>query len=436
MSSFLSQSGLAASIPKLAASLKSLGATSVDVRCPEDGSLALRTTLGSLLTLAPHSIDAGEYLAVVGLGSYGITAKISIDNDGRVRVAELERLVELLSSKVASWVAESSGAGTEVREGESATSLAMRVSASRNTSVIQSMGVPSIPRTQATSNPKFAICAFELPVPGKPPSTLPPKELSIETLDRIVLVGSSVTDRPTLVQILSVGTAPLNAVLPVGARLQIARAAVNDTNPYKVTITFGDPFADSLIELRTTKQFSALQDAVAAASNRDLFVPYSQQHPGASVLIGYALLRAGQHALVEEAIRHVHNRRAAEPDATILLAECAARAGEARSAEALELFVQAVGTGIPCFTFGLSYVVERLRLFEQSESSDSKALPADANARARGALRRIEPFSMFADHSRIFTAYAGVTPDKPGAAQLSDASVVDKAAVGPLIELP
>jgi hypothetical protein len=217
----------------------------------------------------------------------------------------------------------------------------------------------------------------------------------------------------------------VNVVLPANAQLHLSRGPGERTPQAKIRVEFGEPWADSLVGLRVNKQFFALQEVCRAAQSHDQLLPYAAEHPGAATLFGYALLRAGELSTVETALGRIPNRGAMEPDATILLAECAARAGGQRSGESFDLFIKAAGSGIPSFSPGLSYLVERLRLFAQCEPSDERSLPGDVNERARAALAKIEPYSIYADYTRLFTCYSGLTPIAPNANKISKSDFDD-----------
>lgn len=346
----------------------------------------MRTTVAALLGQTEHAIDAGDYLMVLGSGPSGVTTNVALDDHGRVSINELDRLAGLITSKAVNALRQLVAANVPAARGNLRANMVMDVqvmgAAPAQATVAKAPGVP------------LKLALSELPVPGgPPPKAIASDQLVIDADAKSILVRARRTDRPLLLRIFCSETSVLNAVLPAAARLRLLPEPAPDGPPVKLRIEFDDPLVDGLVELRTGKQFSALLQFAELAVGHDLVVSYSDQRPGAAVLVGYALLRAEKHALIGDILSRVKNRAAMEPDATILLAECAVRAGESSSAQALELFLAAAQAGIPGYSFGLSYMVERLQLFAQSTPSELQGLTSDANKRTRTALSRIEPFA-------------------------------------------
>jgi hypothetical protein len=375
-------------------------------------------------------VEAGRYIAIVRGRSGSATAELSIDAEGKVDASQLNIFTERLST-AAALAASIAPATRAAPDAPKAAATGLTTSNVREgVQGIQAMGPRPQPVTRNGAGLVAKINGYQAPVPGgQSPALITKDDIVIEAEEGSVIVRAPRQSCPILIQILSAGQMPVNALLPTGAGLRLRR----DTGQWiKIGIDFGEPFANGLVELRSAKQFSALQEAVKVAGDHSILLPYVDQHPGAAVLIGYALLRAQEHEVVETALGRVQNRETMEPDTTVLLAECAAQAGGNRSAVALDLFLEAGAKGVPSFSFGLSYLVERLRMFSQCEPSDAARLSSSASKRAEEVLGRIAPFSMYADYTRVFTAYIGA-PAAPGPQRTSDADFAN--ADGQVVQL-
>lgn len=396
--------------PYLAATLQRFGAIPVDIRDADDGTLVLRGTLGSVLARKVQELLPGKYTAVVGSRPLSLSIPISIDSQHQISLDQLFELARRLGG-----FAERASAFAAVQIAAPRQGAASPETAGVLLS-LQTMGASPIasPRPQATTMP-LRVLASSVPILDGTSPNLLPTVVKIDKQSDSVVVSAPGRKTPTLVQFLRAGRATLNALLPTGASFLLRKRPAEQG--LQVSLQFNEPFADGLVELRVSKDFGALDDAVSVASDPDRLLPYAEEHPGAATLAGYALLRSQNHAVVERALNVVRNQSDMEPDTTILFAECAARTTD-RLAEALDGFLTAATLGVPCYSFGLSMLVERLRLFSQCEPG-TNGLPADANIRAIKALERIAPFLLFADHTRIFTAYTGTKPEKPGAEPLA-----------------
>jgi hypothetical protein len=397
--SLADQTKLFGAMPDSTKSLGRLAFIPVDIRDLQDGTLAGRTTLGALGTQFLKGIRSGKFMLVVQVGHTDVITEISVDDSGRLDSQGVKKFAQLI--RQAGSDAPAPAYGTAALSDESKPVQARGPGQS---------GVA--PQTMA-----FRVVGYEMPVLGSAEcKIISARNLVVEKKREAVFISVRGASKPVLLQFLAANRPAINAILPTGARLGTGRPK-SEEEWLKLTIDFQEPFADGLVELRASKQFSALKGTVEATGDNDL-VSYSEQHPGAAALVGYALLRAEQHAVVEKALHRIRNLAAMEPDTTILLAECAMRAGKAR--EALVLFLESTRQGIPSFSIGLSYLTERLRLFAQTNPCGSSWLSAEARANAKSALLHLQAICMFQDYSRVFTTYRGISPAVPGVEPLSE----------------
>jgi hypothetical protein len=90
------------------------------------------------------------------------------------------------------------------------------------------------------------------------------------------------------------------------------------------------------------------------------------------------------------------------PDGLVVHAEHAARAGDHKSA--LENLRQLPQRGLPAFSMGLGYAVDRLRTY-------ARLMPDDEDLRER--LADLTRYAVATDFSARITTFAGDRPDAP-----------------------
>ena len=423
--------------PEIAKTFQRFGLIPVDIRNADDGTLMLRGTLGSILAREVTELEPGKYMAVVGSKPLAVTVPISINSERRIsndQLADMAKRLSGFTERASSFLASQFAAAPA--SGIDAVDFA---GASEPPPGLQAMG-PSDLQTMRLGTTRAAAAPIPVRIEAYDGldfnstmlSALSPDSVTIKQQEDTALITAPERKRPTLIRILSPDQAPLNAMLPTGARFILKRRH-SAGQSIQVWLDFDEPFADGLLSLGGAKDFSALHDAVSMASDQTRLLPYAGKHPGGAAMLGYMFLRAKATSVVEDALKAVKNRSEMEPDSTIMLAVCAARSRDDHMKESLDLCLQAAATGMPCFSFGLSYLIDYLRLFSQTEQMTGKSLPTDANIVATKALGRVAPFSLFADHTRPFTAYTGLTPQAPSSALLS--SVQFSQASGTLVQL-
>ncbi|QCO08934.1 hypothetical protein D3868_07740 [Azospirillum brasilense] len=207
----------------------------------------------------------------------------------------------------------------------------------------------------------------------------------------------------------------------------------------RVTLTLGVGIVDEMVRLRTD---SRLQDivTVVASLSRDDIDRYIAQHTGAAVATTYALLRTAPASLVDAAIAALDARPVRFADVALIRAERAARDG--RYADALLGFVAAADRGLPMFSYGMNYLIDRLRFYAMTGHSTAQGralnLPASDLATASSALERYQRFALFTDFDEAVLTYTGLDPEAPDNETLapSDFSTSDGMALTPGEETP
>jgi hypothetical protein len=122
----------------------------------------------------------------------------------------------------------------------------------------------------------------------------------------------------------------------------------------------------------------------------------------------YALLRFGELDRLHEWTENLRSFFPFLPDGVAIRGEHLARAGQHR--EALGVFLELAQRGLPIFTAGFFYVVDRLGLY--TRVTDSTFTPAEQSA-AESLLGQLNRFVPYVDRKAAFLTYPGVDPQEP-----------------------
>ena len=151
----------------------------------------------------------------------------------------------------------------------------------------------------------------------------------------------------------------------------------------------------------------------------------AEKYPAASVAIGYGLLRGDSPELVDQISDTLKRVLPDVPDTYVIAGERSARAG--KHGEAAASLIHAETLGLPCFSFGMTYLSDRLRLFsrvaysgeETQREAQRHGLTRPLIAQAGETLARLEPFVQASDFDGPATLYVGIDPYHPSGAVLS-----------------
>ncbi len=367
------------------AETKLIRSAPIDLRDSENALMSM-TTVAGLEKISPGPIAAGKYTVTSVLDPAKKANSVEVGDGGYVESGELNKLNERLATCI-SFPVETGDLGKRRNADTSKLSQEIKVTPF------------TVPLYDGTP-PAFQI-----------PTAIPQSDLIVVTVGEMALVRSKRREQ-ILLQVCSAGQRTMNVVIPPTGVVSIRL----DETAKSICISeyFDDPYANAIVALRKTKQFSALKAVANAARMLDLFVAYSRSSPAAALLIGYMLLRAQEFDAVESSLMVLQDdvRSVMDPDATIMLGQCALMKGESKLA--LEFFLKSSRKGLPSFSFGQSYLVERLRLY--SQASPENKLAAET-------LMALEPFCFFANYECFFNCYSGESPEKPGPEATNERSV-------------
>lgn len=213
--------------------------------------------------------------------------------------------------------------------------------------------------------------------------------------------------KPALVQLFLPDWMPVNLLLPKGATVELRG---DGEGWFRTTIVTGICAIDDLLRLRATGRVEDVASILKGLSSADA-VEWFDTHPAAAAVLGYGLLRTEQPDTLWGPFATIRERWPDDPDALVIAAEVAARVG--LHDEAAETFLAAARIGLPTYSFGLNYLVDRLRAYGPRPGG-----PEFAAGQARAitqALKQVHSFALQQDYDMMLTCYSGADPTRPEA---------------------
>lgn len=199
---------------------------------------------------------------------------------------------------------------------------------------------------------------------------------------------------------------PLCVVVCPGAEVRLSPKP----EPLGVLLTTGDAVIDDMMRLRAAGRIPEVAAILGGLGADDVLRRLDEQ-PAAAVLIGYGLLRTAASALLVQAFAQAARRRPGFADLAVLAGEAAAREG--RHEDALDWFLKASHAGLPAFSFGVNYLIDRLRYY--GPRSGGPTLDEGLAAQARAACDAVQIYGPAMLHGAALTTYVLAAPvDPPG----------------------
>jgi hypothetical protein len=204
-------------------------------------------------------------------------------------------------------------------------------------------------------------------------------------------------DEPTATISLRLGEAvPLCMVIAPGTTVDLSPAL----QPVAITLATGVPVVDDMMRLRDVGRITEVATILGGITIDDM-LGHLDEHPAASALIGYGFLRTEDPERILCPFREAAARRPDFADVQVMAGEVSARLG--RFDEAFDYFLRSTNLGLPAFSFGMNYLIDRLRCYEtRSGSPAPDPLLAD---RALAALDRIQVYAPAMLHGAVLTSY-------------------------------
>ncbi|MER9687917.1 MULTISPECIES: DNA/RNA non-specific endonuclease [unclassified Mesorhizobium] len=245
--------------------------------------------------------------------------------------------------------------------------------------------------------------------------------------DRSIRIAINGNDSPCTLQVIEAGRPPLNIALPVstehGCLVEISRLAAplnptSDVDVISIDVHLDSAAANSLLRYRAMGELRQVETSLGDGQTLTAHHLLSEkfEDPVAAVVGGYTLLRFNKlDRLPDSWTKNLSNRFEWLPDGAVVRGEHLARLG--RHDEALDAFLLLSGRGLPMFTEGLGYVMDRLDLYLRTLES---SLSRDALQRARGLTALLRKFCEYSSNNRQLLSYTGVSPNRPGSEVVRD----------------
>jgi hypothetical protein len=218
---------------------------------------------------------------------------------------------------------------------------------------------------------------------------------------------------PQLVQLDQPGLPVRNVMLPValGSPCAIAIQPAG-SNGLTLQVRLAHAGADLYFRyLRAGQLTQAATLCRALADDELLMVPSND--PIATAVVAYALLRFRHKSRFGERTSMLMNDFPNLPDGLALYGEEMARAGE--HARALAAFNEIPNRGLPIFSAGLSFAIDRLRQYLSVDAdTEFDTLDKPALDRAKTVLALLQPYALFSVFESPLLSYPGDPPDRPG----------------------
>jgi hypothetical protein len=230
--------------------------------------------------------------------------------------------------------------------------------------------------------------------------------------DEVVKLRIRGANQVQLVQLLQPITPPINMALPVsimnGCQLIIARLA-NGT--CSIDVDLENTAAEALLRYYESGQLSkvsALTNTSSTTQISESLLYGKDTDPIAASVGAYTLLRLGELERLHTWTENLKDLFTWLPDGVVIRAEHLARVGE--HDQALTVLLDLPSRGLPFFSDGLSYALDRLRLY--ISVGRSKVTLANM-PQAQVLLEQLQRFATFVDFHKPILTFTGLDPRNP-----------------------
>lgn len=207
------------------------------------------------------------------------------------------------------------------------------------------------------------------------------------------------------------GRTPRNIVIPPCSAIELGLRQDNERHVFQVR--FLEPDTNQLAFLLEQGQFEQAL-AVAMDVSKGLLARRLCEDYGASLIVCYALLRSPEYQRLEAVLADLPDEVRARTDIRIVEGELLARSGH--DDLALQTFIAAASSGVPCITEGLNTIFDRLsfyRMIASTEANTPLDSLGDLAAFIQERLPRLRDFATFSDQTSVLTSYCGSQPAVP-----------------------
>jgi hypothetical protein len=392
------------------AAMRVLLALPIEVRRP-DFALVRRATLGNIRDLVAD-VAPGTYVISVGLpGGSRVGQEVVLKEDGTIDSTEVSRSLATLPT-IASDIGRAMSSNSSANVLRAALSLAGSMLAKLPTPQIIGRSASSLAsNTPPDTTPVKIICSDGAPLTAR--ARLREADYTVRQARSGWRISRKLQGASSVIQLLQSTRPPINVVLPPATILKV-KPPFQAGSRLRIGISVGNDVVDRILQLRRRGRIeevvSLMPSLTPAAVNS-----YVKNKPGAALAAGYILLRSIQTEIARKVIAIVVDSLNRSPDALVMGAELAARAGD--HSAALSGFVSARKLGLPAFSYGINYTIDRLRMYATSANEVNKLEQLKINGAeiraAKEALSACQTFALFMDFANPMTMYTGRNIDDP-----------------------
>jgi hypothetical protein len=427
----------------LGESIQELGLLPVEIRHARTAELSDRVLLRSLEQKL-QQLGEGEWLVTVALPTgKRLSVVVKTDSVGRIDAGDLaSKLVNSASELLKAMLPTVAQIGKEVGGSSIAGPLAvvqninwkgivgnvMGLAVEKAMGALGGIGLDTFQGLPQTASPPTSygpahplhhpdarLCFFHGSVLDGTVKEIPQDKVSIQRFGDTTRV-SDPGGELLIVQLLRPSAPASNFLLPRGSAVSLSPAQPDGAKAVSVSVTFGDSLTDHAVSFRAGDNLQELQTIAGGLTTHDV-QSLREKPEGAAVCLLYLILRTRDVETVELALRSLPGDAGNAPDVAVIKAELAARRGQHR--DALHGYLGATVIGLPWFGQGVSYLANRLRLYEKMMDRQSLEFSNDDREKTTSVLQQIESFSASCDYSAPVTTYSGPHPARPGSASLT-----------------
>jgi hypothetical protein len=225
------------------------------------------------------------------------------------------------------------------------------------------------------------------------------------------------TQGALLIQLLQPKAPALNVAFPcVGEGTCSLLISKLPNDMLSMDMRLGHPSADLLTHyLESGLLQSAAITTTSPTLDAEILLRMKRDDQVAAAVGAYTLLRLGDLERLHDWTANLSDWFPWLPDGLVIRGEHLARLG--RHEEAFRQFIELPARGLPFFSDGLSYTVDRLRLYLKA------GLPASCRNKSEdveGLLNRLEDICNYVDFSKLILSFTGLDPLHPGDGELTE----------------
>ncbi|QDT50543.1 hypothetical protein Pan258_46220 [Symmachiella dynata] len=181
---------------------------------------------------------------------------------------------------------------------------------------------------------------------------------------------------------------------------------------FRVGIRLAHETADLLTRYLRRGMYSEAGESISSDTmTGEYLLRNKTTDPIAAAVGSYTILKIGKLDALHEWTANLMNLFKWLPDGAAIRGEHVARRGE--HLEACRAFLLLEQRGLPIFTEGLSYALDRLRVYSSSFSAMPE-LSLEERESTKHLLKRLERFTPFVDFDRTYVTYTGIDSVNPG----------------------